>query len=75
MQAALKGDFHCSGAGSPLSSSFSEVEGGWAQQKVSFSSGSARVSQDLGGLDKVQHCLERHSAPLLPGNSFCDTRE
>lgn len=43
-----KGDFNCSGAGSPLSSSFSDVEGGWAQQKVSFSSGSVRVSPDLG---------------------------
>lgn len=28
-----KGDFHCSGAGSPLSSSFSEVEGGGGSAK------------------------------------------
>lgn len=74
-----KGDFHSFRAGNPLSSSFSESRRGRV-------GGSAKGFIFIGHQCKSQTCIwatgwspalfrEAHTAPLLPSNAFCDSRE
>lgn len=51
------------------------LEGGGLRQVFMFIGQFNKGPPRIGGLDKVRHCLWKHAAPLLPGNSYCDSRE